>query len=137
MQVDWFLQTMKNEYKAIWTVLTTAKTVREASNAVLLKFERPADQSEAVQVKRAGYGQTYFDKYAASTPATEQPAVLDEKYAKYINSTSTHYISNSGSDERSTLAGRRETRPGRNGRCAPGITAPGPVSFGIQTRRLR
>ena len=105
MQVDWFLQAMKNEYKAIWTVLTTAKTVREASNAVLLKFERPADQSEAVQVKRAGYGQTYFDKYAASTPATEQPAVLDEKYAKYINSTSTHYISNSGSDERGQYTG--------------------------------
>lgn len=105
MQVDWFLQTMKNEYKAIWTVLTTAKTVREASNAVLLKFERPADQSEAVQVKRAGYGQTYFDKYAASTPASEQPAVLDEKYAKYINSTSTHYISNSGSDERGQYTG--------------------------------
>ena len=105
MQVDWFLQTMKNEYKAIWTVLTTAKTVREASNAVLLKFERPADQSEAVQVKRAGYGQTYFDKYAASTPATEQPAVLDEKYAKYINSTSTHYISNSGSDENGQYTG--------------------------------
>ncbi len=105
MQVDWFLQAMKNEYKAIWTVLTTARTVREASDAVLLKFERPADQSEAVQVRRAGYGQTYFDKYAASTPATEQPAVLDEKYAKYINSTSTHYISNSGSDERGQYTG--------------------------------
>ena len=67
---------MKEEYTAIWKVLTTAKTVREASDAVLLKFERPADQSEAVQVKRAGYGQEYFDKYAAttaSTPAEEEP----------------------------------------------------------------
>ncbi|MBO5567399.1 MAG: peptidoglycan-binding protein, partial [Clostridia bacterium] len=97
MQVDWFLQAMKNDYKAIWTVLTTAKTVREASDAVLLKFERPADQSEAVQVKRAGYGQTYFDKYGKATPAPttpgseEKPVVLEEKYAKYINSTGTHY----------------------------------------------
>ncbi len=105
MQVDWFLQAMKNEYKAIWTVLTTAKTVREASNAVLLKFERPADQSEAVQVERAGYGQTYYDKYASSTPTTEQPTVLDEKYAKYINSKSIHYISNSGSDENGNYIG--------------------------------
>ena len=105
MQVDWFIQAMKNEYKAIWTVLTTAKTVREASDAVLLKFERPADQSEAVQVKRAGYGQTYYDKYAGSTPTTEQPTVLDEKYAKYINSKSIHYISNSGSDENGNYTG--------------------------------
>ena len=108
MQVDWFLQAMKNEYKAIWTVLTTAKTVREASNAVLLKFERPADQSEAVQVKRAGYGQTYFDKYAASTlttTPTEGPVTLSATHAKYINSKSIHYISNSGSDENGNYTG--------------------------------
>lgn len=77
MQVDYFLKEMKEEYTAIWKVLTTTKTIREASDAVLLKFERPADQSEAVQVKRAGYGQEYFDKYAvtvASTPAEEKPA---------------------------------------------------------------
>lgn len=114
MQVDWFLQAMKNEYKAIWTTLTTAKTVREASDAVLLKFERPADQSEAVQVKRTGFGQTYFDKYAnkqsATTPATddkpqEKPVELSATHAKYINSTGTHYISNSGSDENGSYSG--------------------------------
>ena len=114
MQVDWFLQAMKNDYKSIWTVLTTAKSVREASDAVLLKFERPADQSEAVQVKRAGFGQTYFDKYADKQPATtpasddkpqEKPVELSATHAKYINSTSTHYISNSGSDENGSYSG--------------------------------
>ena len=112
MQVDWFLQAMKNEYKAIWSVLTTAKTVREASDAVLLKFERPADQSEAVQKKRAEYGQTYYDKYARTatpTPATpaeeDKPAELSATHAKYINSTGTHYISNSGSDENGSYSG--------------------------------
>ena len=44
--------------------LKTAASVREASDLVLLKYEKPADQSEAAKVKRAGYGQTYFDKYA-------------------------------------------------------------------------
>ena len=114
MQVDWFLQAMKNEYTAIWKVLTTATTVREASDAVLLKFERPADQSETVQVKRAGYGQTYFDKYADKQPATtpasddkpqEKPVELSATHAKYINSTATHYISNSGSDENGAYSG--------------------------------
>ncbi len=76
MQVDYFLKEMKEEYTAIWKVLTTAKTIRDASDTVLLQFERPADQSEAVQVKRAGYGQEYFDKYAVtavSTPSEEKP----------------------------------------------------------------
>ncbi len=113
LQVDHFLKMMKEEYTAIWKVLTTATTVREASDAVLLKFERPADQSEAVQVKRAGFGQTYFDKYApaASTVPSEtaeekKPAIaVSATQAKYINATGTHYISNSGSDENGAYTG--------------------------------
>ena len=76
MQVDYFLKEMKEEYTAIWKALTTAKTVREASDAVLLKFERPADQSSPVQEKRASYGEELFKKYSAntaSTPAEEEP----------------------------------------------------------------
>ena len=52
-------------YTAVWSALRTAADIRTASNAVLLQFERPADQSKAVQDLRAGYGQGYFDKYAA------------------------------------------------------------------------
>ncbi|HQO77636.1 MAG TPA: hypothetical protein PLG17_03900 [Thermodesulfobacteriota bacterium] len=76
MQVDHFLKMMKEQYTAIWKVLTTAKTVREASDAVLLKFERPADQSEAVQVKRAGFGEEFLTKYGETTsaaPTEDQP----------------------------------------------------------------
>ena len=110
MQVDHFLKMMREEYKAIWKVLTTAKSVREASDAVLLKFERPADQSETVQVKRAGYGEEILNKYgnvSAATPTQDQPETeqLSATHAKYINSTGTHYISNSGSDENSTYSG--------------------------------
>ena len=69
MQLGFLLQEIKG-YKAVWNTLVFATSVREASDAVLLKYERPADQSEAVQTKRAGYGQTYYDKYASSAPAT-------------------------------------------------------------------
>jgi len=110
MQVDWFIQAMKNEYKSIWTTLTTAKTVREASDAVLLKFERPADQSESVQMKRAGYGEEYFSRFASSVndkkeEKQEETVTLSATHSKYINSTSTHYISNSGSDENGAYRG--------------------------------
>ncbi len=109
MQVDHFLKMMKEQYTAIWKVLTTAKTVREASDAVLLKFERPADQSEAVQVKRAAYGEEFLSKYGSTpvTPAEDQPETeqLSATHAKYINSTGTHYISNSGSDENGAYSG--------------------------------
>lgn len=112
MQVDHFVKMMKENYTAIWAALASAKTVREASDVVLLKFERPADQSEAVRVKRAGYGEEFLARYgeAASptTPATDQQketVQISATHAKYINSTRTHYISNSGSDERGQYRG--------------------------------
>lgn len=70
MQLDFMWEEMQR-YKSMMTTLNSATSVLEASNAVLLQYERPADQSESAQNRRAGYGQTYYDKYAgkAATPA--------------------------------------------------------------------
>lgn len=54
---------------SVWKVLKEATSILEASNAVLLKFERPADQSISVQNKRAEFGKKYYDAYAAKEPA--------------------------------------------------------------------
>ena len=69
MQVDFFLKEMAEDYPAILKVLKSATSVREASDVVLLKFERPADQGTSVQEKRAAFGQSFFDKYAVAAPA--------------------------------------------------------------------
>ncbi len=65
-QLEYLYQELKTEFAAVLSVLCATSSVREASDAVLLKFERPADQGAAVRERRAGYGQAYFDKYAAS-----------------------------------------------------------------------
>lgn len=83
---------------AVLNVLKTAKSVREASDVVLVKFERPANQSEAVQEKRAAYGQKYYDIFTGGEKVATD-------YNKYILSTGTHYISNSGKDENSGTKG--------------------------------
>lgn len=64
MQLAFMMQELNQGYKALVSKLRTTASVREASDAFLLQFERPADQSEARQKQRAGYGQKYFDKYA-------------------------------------------------------------------------
>lgn len=64
MQLGYLMEELEKSYKAVLSTLKTAATVQAASNVVLLQFERPADQSTAAQTKRAGYGQTYYDKYA-------------------------------------------------------------------------
>ena len=50
---------------ALLSTLKRASSVREASDAVLFQYERPADQSEAAQDKRAEYGQRFFEQYGA------------------------------------------------------------------------
>ena len=78
-QMEFLAHQLSTSYKPVWTTLQTAKSVLEASNAVLLKFERPADQSEAAQNKRAGYGQKYYDAYASKKVETPKKEVVDNK----------------------------------------------------------
>lgn len=49
MQLDFLWKELMMSYPAVLTVLQNAENVREASDAVLLWYERPADQSDAVQ----------------------------------------------------------------------------------------
>lgn len=63
MQLDFLLHELAVSFPAVLAALKSADSVRAASDTVLLKFERPADQSEAVKVRRAGYSQKFFDKY--------------------------------------------------------------------------
>lgn len=69
MQLDFMWKEMQG-YKSMMTTLNGATSVLEASNAVLTQYEKPADQGETVQKKRAGYGQTYYDKYAQKATAS-------------------------------------------------------------------
>lgn len=93
MQLDFIYKELTENYKSLVTTLKTATSVLEASNAVLLKYERPADQSETVQKRRASYGQSYYDKYANKTTTS---ASTELKYGEndIVDFTGTvHYAS--------------------------------------------
>ena len=64
MQLDFLFKELSEGYKTVLAALKAATSVKAASDNVLLNFEKPADQSDAVKTKRASYGQTYYDKYA-------------------------------------------------------------------------
>lgn len=70
MQLE-FLWKELQEYTSVMNILKEATTILEASNAVLLNYERPADQSATAKRTRANYGQTYFDKYAGTTTTVQ------------------------------------------------------------------
>lgn len=69
-QLSFLFKELSEGYTSVLAVLKTATSVRQASDVVLTKYERPANQGESVQNKRASYGQSYYDKYAKAA-ATE------------------------------------------------------------------
>ena len=67
MQLGFFYSELVGTYAKLHKELLNAKSVREASDLVLLKYEKPKDQSEKVRVKRAEYGQKFYDKYSSKS----------------------------------------------------------------------
>lgn len=100
MQLDFLFKELTEGYKAVLNVLKTATTVRAASDSVLLNYERPADQSEAVKTKRAGYGQTYYNKYAgtASKPGNGGKTMTEQEFRQKVVSIAQGYIGCKESD---------------------------------------
>ena len=80
MQLEFLYKELSESYKSVLSALKSATSVRSASDVVLMKYERPADQSEKVQQKRASYGQKYYDKYANQKPVeTRKVDYADER----------------------------------------------------------
>ena len=73
MQLAFLLHELGGSFPGVLETLKTAKTIEAASNAVLLKFERPANQGNAVKLKRVQYGQVYYNKFAAKQAAEGGP----------------------------------------------------------------
>lgn len=67
MQLQFLMKELSTNYKGVLNGLKIAKSVKEASDLVLTKFERPKDQSESVKVKRASYGEEFYKKYGVRT----------------------------------------------------------------------
>ena len=64
-QLDFLYQELTTGYSSLIQTLMTTDSVLNASNAVLLQFERPANQGASVQQKRTSYGQQYYDRFVA------------------------------------------------------------------------
>lgn len=76
MQVDFLIGELMSGYISVLNILKNAKTIREASDCVLTKYERPADQSESVKKKRAAYGEDLMKQLTGNTTAEGKEEVI-------------------------------------------------------------
>lgn len=87
MQLEYSWLLFEKNYSGMLKKLRSATSVLQASNAVLLDFERPADQSAAAQQKRASLGQQFYDKYAGKKVETPQESVQEVQVKPVTNDT--------------------------------------------------
>lgn len=87
--LDYLWQELTTGYKGVLKVLQTATNVKEASDKVLVSFERPQDQSEENKQRRADKGQAIYDKYAENKEIwyTVKKGDTLTKIAKMFNTT--------------------------------------------------
>lgn len=64
---DYLWYELQTSYPTVLTTLINATSIRQGSDAVLHDFERPSDQSTSVEVKRAEYGQYYYNLFATGS----------------------------------------------------------------------
>ena len=66
MQLNFLMKELSTSYKSTLNVLKTSHSIRDCAKYVMTKFERPADQSENAQNKRADYGEQLFSDLEGS-----------------------------------------------------------------------
>lgn len=64
MQVGYLLQELQSLFPAVLRLLRATNSILEASDCVLLQFERPANRSAENCARRAVLGQGFYDKFA-------------------------------------------------------------------------
>lgn len=63
-QLGFLVTELAGSFPRVLAVLKSAASVQEASDRVLLDFERPADQSQSVKNRRAANGLAFYNKFA-------------------------------------------------------------------------
>ena len=77
MQLNFLWYELDRNYKSLVKKLKACTSVREASDLMLHTYEAPADQSEAVEIKRAKYSQKYYDKFHVVIPEPKEEVTPD------------------------------------------------------------
>ena len=66
IQLEWLWAELSGAYIGVLNGIKAAKSIREASDIVLTRFECPADQSERAKQNRAALGEQLYAQYGQS-----------------------------------------------------------------------
>ena len=104
-QMQYAYKELQSDYVSTLNKLTSGTSIREVSDYVLRYYENPANQSTAVQEKRAAYAQEYYNTYYNG--ATTSAKTWSPKLGDIVNyNGSVHYVRSSGGTAQPCVGGR-------------------------------
>lgn len=78
MQCEFLLHELRTNYKALYQQLQKCCTVKEASDAFCVQFERPANQSTSALANRQKLGEEIYKKLVSEVPSNPNDAFIKE-----------------------------------------------------------
>ncbi len=84
MQLEFLLKELSS-YKTVYAGLKAATSLKAASDLVLTKYEKPANQSEENKERRASLGQAFYDKFAGEVASDVAPITANVKRQMVID----------------------------------------------------
>ena len=90
-QINYLVYELKNMFPSVWNIVSNTKSIDQASDIVLTKFEQPADPENWKQIRRT-YGKEFYELCKNLTQGKE--SAMSVNFNDYFNK-----ISNSGHDE--------------------------------------
>ena len=84
MQLDFLMKELSTSYKPTLNVLKTSHSIRDCAKYVMTKFERPADQSENAQNKRADYGEQLYKELNDVKGSDNDMAYTNSSLVSYV-----------------------------------------------------
>lgn len=77
MQLEFLIKELKESFRSVYNVLKNASSIQQASDVVLMDFERPYDAATQ-KSKRAAMGQVYYNKYSKPANNTMEDTRMKE-----------------------------------------------------------
>lgn len=74
-QFDFLIHELSTSYPGLVNKLKSSKTIKEASDLVLVEYERPADQSDSMKTLRASYGEEFYKRFVGK-PSNEATNII-------------------------------------------------------------
>ena len=107
VQLDYMVKELSGDFPITWKMMCEATDIRSASDSFMLRYEKPANTSEAMKQRRARYAQQFYEQFATKQSTCKTPEKKDDKpMSKTVVITADRVNIRAGNDKKFAAIGK-------------------------------